>query len=106
MAAASAVEMIHNFTLVHDDIMDNDEMRHGVPTTHKKFDMPLAILAGMFCIQKHTTLFHLNQNYLPIIRHSWYRNYPKHALKFVRDKLMTLNLLKTREFQLKKNTSK
>ncbi len=46
MAAASAVEMIHNFTLVHDDIMDNDEVRHGVPTTHKKFDMPLAILAG------------------------------------------------------------
>ena len=46
MTAASAVEMIHNFTLVHDDIMDNDEMRHGVPTTHKKFDMPLAILAG------------------------------------------------------------
>ena len=46
MIAASAVEMIHNFTLVHDDIMDNDEMRHGVPTTHKKFDMPLAILAG------------------------------------------------------------
>ena len=44
--AASAVEMIHNFTLVHDDIMDNDEMRHGVPTTHKKFDVPLAILAG------------------------------------------------------------
>jgi geranylgeranyl diphosphate synthase type I len=44
--AAGAVEMIHNFTLVHDDIMDNDEMRHGVPTTHKKFDLPLAILAG------------------------------------------------------------
>ena len=35
IAAASSVEMIHNFTLVHDDIMDNDEMRHGVPTTHK-----------------------------------------------------------------------
>ena len=46
MIAASAVEMVHNFTLVHDDIMDNDEMRHGVPTTHNKFDMPLAILAG------------------------------------------------------------
>ena len=46
MAAAGAVEMIHNFTLTHDDIMDNDDMRHGVPTTHKKFDMPLAILAG------------------------------------------------------------
>jgi geranylgeranyl diphosphate synthase, type I len=44
--AASAVEMIHNFTLVHDDIMDNDEMRHGVPTVHKKFGLPIAILAG------------------------------------------------------------
>ena len=46
MIAASAVEMVHNFTLVHDDIMDNDEMRHGVPTVHKKFGMPIAILAG------------------------------------------------------------
>jgi len=46
MPAASAVEMIHNFTLVHDDIMDNDEMRHGVATVHKKFGMPVAILAG------------------------------------------------------------
>ena len=46
ISAASAVELIHNFTLVHDDIMDNDEMRHGVTTTHKKFDIPLAILAG------------------------------------------------------------
>ncbi len=44
--AASAVEMVHNFSLVHDDIMDNDEMRHGVPTVHKKYGMPLAILAG------------------------------------------------------------
>jgi geranylgeranyl diphosphate synthase type I len=46
MPAASAVEMVHNFTLVHDDIMDNDEIRHGVPTVHKKFGMPIAILAG------------------------------------------------------------
>ena len=44
--AASAIEMVHNFTLVHDDIMDNDEMRHGVTTVHKKFGMPIAILAG------------------------------------------------------------
>ena len=46
ISAASAVEMIHNFTLVHDDIMDNDEMRHGVKTVHKKFGTPIAILAG------------------------------------------------------------
>ena len=46
MSAASAVEMVHNFTLVHDDIMDNDEVRHGVSTVHKKFGIPIAILAG------------------------------------------------------------
>lgn len=46
MSAAGAVEMVHNFTLVHDDIMDNDEVRHGVPTVHKKFGTPVAILAG------------------------------------------------------------
>ena len=46
MPAAGAVEMVHNFTLVHDDIMDNDEMRHGVLTVHKKFGIPIAILAG------------------------------------------------------------
>ena len=46
MPAASSIEMVHNFTLVHDDIMDNDEIRHGVPTVHKKFGMPIAILAG------------------------------------------------------------
>ncbi|MDE1840005.1 MAG: polyprenyl synthetase family protein [Thaumarchaeota archaeon] len=44
--AAAAVEMVHNFTLVHDDIMDNDEVRHGVPTVHVRFGMPIGILAG------------------------------------------------------------
>ena len=37
--AAIAIEMIHNFTLVHDDIMDNDEIRHGIPTVHKKYGL-------------------------------------------------------------------
>jgi len=60
MAAASAVEMIHNFTLVHDDIMDNDEMRHGVPTSHNKFDMPLAILAGDVLYSKSYLTFSSN----------------------------------------------
>ena len=40
--------MVHNFTLVHDDIMDNDDIRHGVPTVHKKFGLPIAILALEF----------------------------------------------------------
>ncbi len=43
---ALAVEIFHNFTLVHDDIMDNDDFRRGVPTVHKAFGVPMAITAG------------------------------------------------------------
>jgi geranylgeranyl diphosphate synthase type II len=44
--AAAAVEMLHNFTLVHDDIMDNADKRRGRLTLHKKYDHNTAILAG------------------------------------------------------------
>ncbi len=44
--AAIAVEVLHNFTLVHDDIMDNSDMRRGRLTVHKKYDVNTAILAG------------------------------------------------------------
>lgn len=44
--AAMAVEMLHNFTLVHDDIMDNADLRRGRPTLHTKYNLNTAILAG------------------------------------------------------------
>lgn len=44
--AAIAIEVFHNFTLVHDDIMDNAELRRGVRTIHKKWDVNTAILSG------------------------------------------------------------
>jgi len=44
--AGLAVELLHNFTLVHDDIMDQDNLRHGKETVHKKWDESTAILAG------------------------------------------------------------
>ena len=46
MKIALAVELLHNFTLVHDDIMDNDNMRHGQAAVHSKWDESTAILAG------------------------------------------------------------
>src|ERR687886_798012 len=52
MPAAVAVEMIHNFSLVHDDIMDNDEMRHNIPTVHNYYGTPLAILSGDILFSK------------------------------------------------------
>jgi geranylgeranyl diphosphate synthase type I len=43
---ASSVELVHNFTLVHDDIMDNDNFRHNVSSVHNQFGIPVAILSG------------------------------------------------------------
>jgi geranylgeranyl diphosphate synthase type I len=43
---AAALELVHNFTLVHDDIMDADEKRRGVPTVHVQWGTPIAIAAG------------------------------------------------------------
>lgn len=46
--AASAVEMVHVYSLIHDDLpaMDDDDLRRGLPTCHKKFSEATAILAG------------------------------------------------------------
>jgi len=46
LPVAASVELIHNFTLVHDDIMDRDDFRHGVPTVHRAYGESFAILAG------------------------------------------------------------
>ena len=43
---AAAVEILHNFTLVHDDVMDHDSLRRGSPTVHTKYGEPMAVLAG------------------------------------------------------------
>lgn len=49
---AAALEILHNFTLVHDDVMDHDDLRRGKPTVHKKFGEPMAILAGDLLFSK------------------------------------------------------
>ncbi len=46
MAAAVSVEVIQSFTLIHDDIMDDDDLRRGVPAVHREYDLSTAILAG------------------------------------------------------------
>ncbi len=45
-AAAAAMEIFHNFTLLHDDLMDNADVRRGMPTVHKKWNANTAILSG------------------------------------------------------------
>ncbi|MCW4040894.1 MAG: polyprenyl synthetase family protein [Candidatus Bathyarchaeota archaeon] len=46
LPVAASMELLHCFTLVHDDIMDRDDKRRGVPTVHTIWGIPLAILVG------------------------------------------------------------
>lgn len=46
LRAAAGIEILHNFSLLHDDLMDNADMRRGIPTVHKRWNRNSAILAG------------------------------------------------------------
>lgn len=46
LSSACALETYHNYTLLHDDLMDNADMRRGQPTVHKKWNANLAVLSG------------------------------------------------------------
>ena len=53
---AIAIEMFHNFTLLHDDVMDNADVRRGRPTVHKKWNQETAILSGDAMLTTSTML--------------------------------------------------
>lgn len=67
--AALAIEVFHNFTLMHDDIMDNAPLRRGQATVHKKFNTNKAILSGdAMLIQAYQLLMsHPCQNQIQLI---------------------------------------
>ena len=85
MPFAVAIEMVHNFSLIHDDLpgIDNDDFRHGKPTNHKQFNEATAILAGDSL---------LNQAYMVIsenIKNS-YKNISNSDIKNNRDNIKTI----------------
>jgi geranylgeranyl diphosphate synthase type II len=58
--AAHALELFHNFTLIHDDIMDKAPVRRGHPTIHEKYGMTAGILSGdVMCIWAYESLAHI-----------------------------------------------
>ncbi|HET6594510.1 MAG TPA: polyprenyl synthetase family protein [Anaerolineales bacterium] len=64
LPAAAAVELVHNFSLVHDDIQDNSEKRRGRPTTWVKWGMPMAINVGdALFVMSNQAIMELNRNY-------------------------------------------
>jgi len=55
---AAAVEVFHNYTLVHDDIMDESPIRRGLPTVHEKWGVNAGILSGDFMFIRACQAFH------------------------------------------------
>ena len=66
---ATAIELFHNFTLIHDDIMDKAPLRRGMETVHQKFGEPTALLAGdVMLVQAYKCINRIASNYArPII---------------------------------------
>jgi len=68
MPLAIAIELIHNFTLVHDDIMDKSKLRRKIPSVHIKFGEPTAIMAGDLLFIKAFEAMHDIQGDLSIFK--------------------------------------
>ena len=63
---ATAMELFHNFTLIHDDIMDKAPLRRGMPTVHAKFGESTALLAGdVMLVASYENLNNVRIDYLP-----------------------------------------
>jgi geranylgeranyl diphosphate synthase type I len=68
LPAAAAVELVHNFSLVHDDIQDNSDRRRGRPTTWVKWGMPMAINVGdALFVLSNQAIVALKEHYEPHI---------------------------------------
>jgi len=64
--AAMTVELFHNFSLIHDDIMDKAPLRRGKSTVHTKWDGPTAILSGdLMLVKSYEMLLRCEQKYWP-----------------------------------------
>ena len=65
LKAAVRIEIFHNFTLLHDDIMDDVPIRRGVKTVHEKWDKNSAILSGdTMLVQSYNLLMSVEDIYL------------------------------------------
>jgi geranylgeranyl diphosphate synthase type II len=67
--AAAAIELFHNFTLIHDDIMDKAPLRRGFATIHEKYGLTTGILSGdVMCIFAYQQLANIRQPLAPVLQ--------------------------------------
>src|SRR3954462_5557025 len=75
LAAAVAIECVHTYSLIHDDLpcMDNDDLRRGRPTAHKAFDEATALLAGDALLTHAFALLATGYSAQPVLAHALIR---------------------------------
>ena len=65
---ATAIELFHNFTLIHDDIMDHAPLRRGMPTVHTKYGESTALLSGdVMLVTGYESIQKVHIDFLPKI---------------------------------------
>ena len=68
--AAVSIELFHNFSLIHDDIMDNAPIRRGLPTVHEKWNSNIAILSGdVLLVKAYELISKQNKEHIPDLYH-------------------------------------
>jgi geranylgeranyl diphosphate synthase type II len=95
--AAIAVELFHNFTLVHDDLMDNAPLRRNQPTVHEKWDSSIAILSGdVMMIRAYQELNKINSQLLPQL----ISTFSETAIKVCEGQQLDMNYEKTQKVSI------
>ncbi|GAA4439313.1 polyprenyl synthetase family protein [Ravibacter arvi] len=94
---AHAVEVFHNFTLMHDDIMDHAPLRRGMPTVHEKWNENTAILSGdVMLVQAYELFLGLSPDILPQVL----KRFNKTASEVCEGQQLDMNFEKMREVSI------
>lgn len=94
---ALTIEYFHNFTLIHDDIMDQSPKRRGQPTVHEKWDETVAILSGDVL---YTLSFQKLQGYTPELQAKLLERYVNTAREVCEGQQLDMDLETAKEFDL------
>ena len=86
--AALSVELFHNFSLIHDDILDKAPLRRGKPTVHEKWNTGRGILSGDVMLVKS---FDCLSEYEPLLHHKLHRLFVKTAVEVCEGQQLDIN---------------
>ena len=87
MKISMAIELLHCFTLIHDDIMDSDDKRRNMPTLHKKYDVPSNFSWRWYFYNIQLILLSVDQNSKLL-----FQKYNEMVLKYAKVKLWINNM--------------